>query len=230
MGTNTILRNVLLLEGKAYTPEQIDDILRNTPVTVTIHEAVTLNNRLQAINYITNVAEKPTYATALDLCKILGRDIEPYSDLRSRAILTKVGKIEALSRKDVIDSLHARLNLDSPIKQAVYLIKFFATELPFEHSNEAIGYLLACKVLLDNGESIIDFESKDIINKALNDDALLVNILSNQSSGETIEYNRKKYQVRDILTIVPPALREAYGSDYECAKQFVAEYASQIIL
>lgn len=228
MGTNTILRNVLLLEGKAYTPEQIDDILRNTPVTVTIHEAVTLNNRLQAINYITNVAEKPTYATALDLCKILGRDIEPYSDLRSRAILTKVGKIEALSRKDVIDSLQPKYS--SPIKQAVYLIKFFATELPFEHSNEAIGYLLACKVLLDNGESIIDFESKDIINKALNDDALLVNILSNQSSGETIEYNGKKYQVRDILTIVPPALREAYGSDYECAKQFVAEYASQITL
>lgn len=37
-------------------------------------------------------------------------------------------------------------------------------------------------------------------------------------------------QIDDILTIVPPALREAYGSDYECAKQFVAEYASQIIL
>lgn len=90
--------------------------------------------------------------------------------------------------------------------------------------------LLACKVLLDNGESIIDFESKDIINKALDDDALLVNVLSNQWLGETIEYNGKKYQVRDILTIVPPALREAYGSDYECAKQFVAEYASQIIL
>lgn len=230
MGTNTILRNVLLLEGKDYTPEQIDDILKNKPVTVTIHEAITLNNRLQAINYATNIADRPSYAAALDLCKILGRDIEPDSDLRSRAILTKVGKIEALSRKDVIDSLHARLNLDSPIKQAVYLIKFFIKELPFEHSNEAIGYLLACKVLLDNGESIIDFESKDIINKALDDDALLVNILSNQSLGETIEYNGKKYQVRDILTIVPPALREAYGSDYECAKQFVAEYASQIIL
>lgn len=28
MGTNTILRNVLLLEGKDYTPEQIDDILK----------------------------------------------------------------------------------------------------------------------------------------------------------------------------------------------------------
>lgn len=40
MGTNTILRNVLLLEGKDYTPEQIDDIL---------------NNRLQAINYTTNI-------------------------------------------------------------------------------------------------------------------------------------------------------------------------------
>lgn len=31
MGTNTILRNVLLLEGKDYTPEQIDDILKNKP-------------------------------------------------------------------------------------------------------------------------------------------------------------------------------------------------------
>lgn len=109
MVTNTILRNVLLLEGKDYTPEQIDDIL---------------NNRLQAINYVTNIADRPSYAAALDL--------------RSRAILTEAGK-----------------------------------------------------VLLDNGESIIDFESKDIINKALDDDALLVNILS---------------------------------------KQFVAEYASQIIL
>lgn len=147
MGTNTILRNVLLLEGKDYTPEQIDDIL---------------NNRLQAINYATNIADRPSYAAALDLCKILGRDIEPYSDLRSRAILTEAGK-----------------------------------------------------VLLDNGESIIDFESKDIINKALDDDALLVNILSNQSLGRNIR-----------LEIVPPALREAYGSDYECAKQ----YASQIIL
>lgn len=49
MGTNTILRNVLLLEGKDYTPEQIDDILKNKPVTMTIHEAITLNNRLQAI-------------------------------------------------------------------------------------------------------------------------------------------------------------------------------------
>lgn len=39
MGTNTILRNVLLLEGKDYTPEQIDDILKNKPVTMTIHEA-----------------------------------------------------------------------------------------------------------------------------------------------------------------------------------------------
>lgn len=28
MVTNTILRNVLLLEGKDYTPEQIDDILK----------------------------------------------------------------------------------------------------------------------------------------------------------------------------------------------------------
>lgn len=207
MVTNTILRNVLLLEGKDYTPEQIDDIL---------------NNRLQAINYATNIADRPSYAAALDLCKILGRDIEPDSDLRSRAILTEAGKVDALSRKDVVDALQPKYS--SPLKQAVYLIKLFIKELPFEHSNEAIGYLLACKVLLDNGES------KDIINKALDDDALLVNILSNQSLGETIEYNGKKYQVRDILTIVLPALREAYGSDYECAKQFVAEYASQIIL
>lgn len=227
MGTNTILRNVLLLEGKDYTPEQIDDILKNKPVTMTIHEAITLNNRLRAINYATNIADRPSYAAALDLCKILGRDIEPDSDLRSRAILTEAGKVDALSRKDVVDALQPKYS--SPLKQAVYLIKFFIKELPFEHSNEAIGYLLACKVLLDDGESIIDFESKDIINKAL-DDALLVNILSSQSLGETIEYNGKKYQVRDILTIVPPALREAYGSDYECAKQFVAEYASQIIL
>lgn len=222
MGTNTILRNVLLLEGKDYTPEQIDDILKNKPVTMTIHEAITLNNRLQAINYATNIADRPSYAAALDLCKILGRDIEPYSDLRTRAILTEAGKVDALSRKDVVDALQPKYS--SPLKQAVYLIKLFIKELPFEHSNEAIGYLLACKVLLDNGES------KDIINKALDDDALLVNILSNQWLGETIEYNGKKYQVRDILTIVPPALREAYGSDYECAKQFVAEYASQIIL
>lgn len=78
MGTNTILRNVLLLEGKDYTPEQIDDILKNKPVTMTIHEAITLNNRLQAINYATNIADRPSYAAALDLCKILGRDIEPY--------------------------------------------------------------------------------------------------------------------------------------------------------
>lgn len=90
MGTNTILRNVLLLEGKDYTPEQIDDIL---------------NNRLQAINYATNIADRPSYAAALDLCKILGRDIEPYSDLRSRAILTEAGKVDALSRKDVVDAL-----------------------------------------------------------------------------------------------------------------------------
>lgn len=227
MVTNTILRNVLLLEGKDYTPEQVDDILKNKPVTMTIHEAITLNNRLQAINYATNIADRPSYAAALDLCKILGRDIEPDSDLRSRAILTEAGKVDALSRKDVVDALQPKYS--SPLKQAVYLIKLFIKVLPFEHSNDAIGYLLACKVLLDNGESIIDFESKDIINKAL-DDALLVNILSNQSLGETIEYNGKKYQVRDILTIVPPALREAYGSDYECAKQFVAEYASQIIL
>lgn len=222
MGTNTILRNVLLLEGKDYTPEQIDDILKNKPVTMTIHEAITLNNRLQAINYATNIADRPSYAAALDLCKILGRDIEPYSDLRTRAILTEAGKVDALSRKDVVDALQPKYS--SPLKQAVYLIKLFIKELPFEHSNEAIGYLLACKVLLDN------VESKNIINKALDDDALLVNILSNQWLGETIEYNGKKYQVRDILTIVPPALREAYGSDYECAKQFVAEYASQIIL
>ena len=73
MGTNTILRNVLLLEGKDYTPEQIDDILKNKPVTMTIHEAITLNNRLQAINYATNIADRPSYAAALDLCKILGR-------------------------------------------------------------------------------------------------------------------------------------------------------------
>lgn len=165
MGTNTILRNVLLLEGKDYTPEQIDDIL---------------NNRLRAINYATNIADRPSYAAALDL--------------RSRAILTEAGKVDALSRKDVVDALQPKYS--SPLKQAVYLIKLFSNELPFEHSNEAIGYLLACKVLLDNGES------KDIINKALDDDALLVNILSNQSLGE------------------------AYGSDYECAKQFV----SQIIL
>lgn len=78
MGTNTILRNVLLLEGKDYTPEQIDDIL---------------NNRLQAINYATNIADRPSYAAALDLCKILGRDIEPYSDLRTRAILTEAGRM-----------------------------------------------------------------------------------------------------------------------------------------
>lgn len=58
MGTNTILRNVLLLEGKDYTPEQIDDILKNKPVTMTIHEAITLNNRLQAINYATNIADR----------------------------------------------------------------------------------------------------------------------------------------------------------------------------
>lgn len=230
MGTNTILRNVLLLEGKEYTPEQIDDILRNKPVTMTIHEAITLNNKLQAINYITNIAEKPTYAAALDLCKVLGRDIEPYSDLRSRAILTEAGKIDALSRKDVIDALHACLNLDSPIKQAVYLIKFFVKELPFEHSNEAMGYLLACKVLLDNGECIIDFESKDVVSKALEDDTLLAGILVKRAVGDTIEYNGNKYQVEDILTIVPPALREAYESDYACAKQFVADYAKQIIL
>lgn len=72
MGTNTILRNVLLLEGKDYTPEQIDDILKNKPVTMTIHEAITLNNRLRAINYATNIADRPSYAAALDLCKILG--------------------------------------------------------------------------------------------------------------------------------------------------------------
>lgn len=88
MGTNTILRNVLLLEGKDYTPEQIDDIL---------------NNRLRAINYATNIADRPSYAAALDLCKILGRDID--SDLRSRAILTEAGKVDALSRKDVVDAL-----------------------------------------------------------------------------------------------------------------------------
>lgn len=70
MGTNTILRNVLLLEGKDYTPEQIDDIL---------------NNRLQAINYATNIADRPSYAAALDL--------------RSRAILTEAGKVDALSRR-----------------------------------------------------------------------------------------------------------------------------------
>lgn len=99
MGTNTILRNVLLLEGKDYTPEQIDDILKNKPV------AITLNNRLQAINYATNIADRPSYAAALDLCKILGRDIEPYSDLRTRAILTEAGKVDALSRKDVVDAL-----------------------------------------------------------------------------------------------------------------------------
>ena len=228
MGTNTILRNVLLLEGKEYTPEQIEDILKNKPVTMTIHEAITLNNKLQAINYITNVAEKPTYAAALDLCKVLGRDIEPYSDLRSRAILTEAGKIDALSRKDVIDSLQDKHS--SPLKQAVHLIKFFNEELPFEHSNEAIGYLLACKVLLNNGECIIDFESKDVVSKALEDDTLLANILSKKEVGGTVEYSGNKYLVEDILTIVPPALREAYESDYECAKQFVADYAKQIIL
>lgn len=228
MGTNTILRNVLLLEGKEYTSEQIEDILRNKPVTMTIHEAITLNNKLQAINYITNVAEKPTYAAALDLCKVLGRDVEPYSDLRSRAILTEAGKIDVLSRKDVIDSLQDKYS--SPLKQAVHLIKFFIKELPFEHSNEAIGYLLACKVLLDNGECIIDFESKDVVSKALEDDTLLTNILSKKEVGGTVEYSGNKYLVEDILTIVPPALREAYESDYECAKQFVADYAKQIIL
>lgn len=82
MGTNTILRNVLLLEGKDYTPEQIDDILKNKPVTMTIHEAITLNNRLQAINYATNIADRPSYAAALDL--------------RTRAILTEAGKVDAL--------------------------------------------------------------------------------------------------------------------------------------
>lgn len=228
MGTNTILRNVLLLEGKEYTSEQIEDILRNKPVTMTIHEAITLNNKLQAINYITNVAEKPTYAAALDLCKVLGRDIEPYSDLRSRAILTEAGKIDALSREDVIDSLQDKHS--SPLKQAVRLIKFFIKELPFEHSNEAIGYLLACKVLLDNGECIIDFESKDVVSKALEDDTLLTNILSKKEVGGTVEYSGNKYLVEDILTIVPQALREAYESDYKCAKQFVADYAKQIIL
>lgn len=228
MGTNTILRNVLLLEGKDYTPEQIDDILKNKPVTITIHEAITLNNRLRAINYATNIADRPSYAAALDLCKILGRDIEPDSDLRSRAILTEAGKVDALSRKDVVDALQPKYS--SPLKQAVYLIKFFIKELPFEHSNEAIGYLLACKVLLDNGEYISDFESKDVVSKALENDTLLASILVKRAVGDTIEYNGKKYQVKDILTIVPPALREAYGSDYECAKQFVAEYASQVIL
>lgn len=193
MVTNTILRNVLLLEGKDYTPEQIDDILKNKPVTMTIHEAITLNNRLQAINYATNIADRPSYAAALDLCKILGRDIEPDSDLRSRALLTEAGKVDALSRKDVIDALQPKYS--SPLKQAVYLIKLFIKELPFEHSNEAIGYLLACKVLLDNGES------KDIINKALDDDALLVNILSNQSLGETIEYNGKRYSHHSTASI-----------------------------
>lgn len=133
MGTNTILRNVLLLEGKDYTPEQIDGIL---------------NNRVQAINYATNIADRPSYAAALDL--------------RSRAILTEAGKIGALSRKDVVD--------------------------------------------------------------ALQDDTLLASILVKRAVGDTIEYNGNKYQVEDILTIVPPALREVYGSDYECAKQFVAEY------
>lgn len=65
---------------------------------MTIHEAITLNNRLRAINYATNIADRPSYAAALDLCKILGRDIEPDSDLRSRAILTEAGKVDALSR------------------------------------------------------------------------------------------------------------------------------------
>lgn len=78
MGTNTILRNVLLLEGKDYTPEQIDDILKNKPVTMTIHEAITLN-------YATNIADRPSYAAALDL--------------RTRAILTEAGKVDALSRR-----------------------------------------------------------------------------------------------------------------------------------
>lgn len=115
MVTNTILRNVLLLEGKDYTPEQIDDILKNKPVTMTIHEAITLNNRLQAINYATNIADRPSYAAALDLCKILGRDIEPDSDLRSRAILTEAGKVDALSRKDVVDALQPKYS--PPLKQ-----------------------------------------------------------------------------------------------------------------
>lgn len=84
--------------------------------------------------------------------------------------------------------------------------------------------------MLDSGEYISDFESKDVVSKALEDDTLFANILVKRAVGDTIEYNGNKYQVEDILTIVPPALREAYGSDYECAKQFVAEYASQIIL
>ena len=80
------------------------------------------------------------------------------------------------------------------------------------------------------GEYISDFESKDVVSKALEDDTLLASILVKRAVGDTIEYNGNKYQVEDILTIVPPALREVYGSDYECAKQFIAEYASQIIL
>lgn len=228
MGTETILRNLLLLEGKEYTPEQIASLLRNEPISMRITDAIALNNRLQAINYIVNIADKPTYAAALELCKLLGRDTEPHSDLRSLSVLTKAGKIESFSRNDVINALQGRHS--SPLKQAICILKFFVEKLPFEHSNEAIGYLLACKVLIENDNRLSDFESKEVVSRALEDDEVLENILIKKDLGETIEYNGKKYQVKDILTIVPPALREAYGSDYECAKQFVAEYASQIIL
>lgn len=228
MGTETILRNLLLLEGKEYAPEQIASLLRNEPVSMRITDAIALNNRLQAINYITNIADKLTYAAALELCKLLGRDTEPYSDLRSLSILTKGGKIESLSRNDVINALQNKHN--SPLKQAAYILKFFVEKLPFEHSNEAIGYLLACKVLIENGDHLSDFENKEVVSRALEDDDLLENILVKKDLGVTIEYNGNKYPVEDILTVVPPALREAYESDYECAQQFVAEYAKQIIL
>lgn len=228
MGTETILRNLLLLEGKEYTLEQIASLLRNEPVTMRITDAIAFNNRLQAINYIANITDKPTYAAALELCKLLGRDTEPYSDLRSLSILTKAGKIESLSRHDVINALQNKHN--SPLKQAVYILKFFVEKLPFEHSNEAIGYLLACKVLIENGDRLSDFESKEVVSKALEDDVLLENILIKKDLGTTVEYDGNKYPVEDVLTIVPPALREAYESDYECAKQFVADYAKQIIL
>lgn len=225
------IRSMSLLEKTDMSEQFIRDVLDCRRVPMTIVDALSINNMQTAIALMDRYPDV-SFALVDAIESVLGNSIQQINELRRRPILTPAGTVQPVGHENTIQKIEAAKSISDKYLQALELLKFFCRELPFEHSNASIGYLCACMCLdvpfcLDNeglAHSAVDAA-------VMGDMSVFDNILrSIETSSDTIEYNGKVYKVADIVASVPRSIRAMFETDYDCARQYVSQYAAQVVL